>query len=48
MIYISQNGGVELRLCAAVFFMRMFCTVWSEAVEIFGEFLYDKGKERRG
>jgi len=26
----------------------MFCTVWSETVEIFGEFLYDKGKERRG
>lgn len=33
---------------APPFFMRMFCTVWSEAVEIFGEFLYDKGKERRG
>ena len=33
---------------APPFFMRMFCTEWSEAVEIFGEFLYDKGKERRG
>ena len=47
MIYISQNGGVELRLCAAVFYAHVLYRV-SEAVEIFGEFLYDKGKERRG